>query len=412
MSTLRERPDRLRSKLNFLSDRTFWTRFESRALRYLVIVMILGAIPAVIYIPRWQVNHLWSVRQNDIKWFELANEARKTDSQIVLSMFGLIVLYMTWRRTKAADKTVAIAEQGHITDRYTKAIEQLGKMDGDKPNIEVRLGAIYALERIALDSERDFGTVLEVLTAYVRRNAPLLVSEKQEERSDEKDGKTDMDTLPSPRTDVQAILSILGKQEIAKRCQAKSLRLNLAKTDLRKADLSNGCLFEIDLRESNLEGANLTRANLRGSNLGRAQLSMAVLSEANLEGAFMVRANLSCAKLNYAYMKGALLIYASAVHAELFGAHLEEANLWSANLECAAICGSQLNQANLAHANLREAYLEGANLEGAYIRETHLQKAYLQTEQVKIAKSWEFAYYDPEFRDQLGMVKDIHSEKR
>lgn len=63
-------------------------------------------------------------------------------------------------------------EQGHITDRYTKAIEQLGKLDGDKPNIEIRLGAIYALERIARDSPRDHWTIMEVLTAYVRQNAP------------------------------------------------------------------------------------------------------------------------------------------------------------------------------------------------------------------------------------------------
>src|SRR5947209_20071799 len=40
-----------------------------------------------------------------------------------------------------------LAQQGHITDRYTKAIEQLG---ADKLN--VRLGGIYALERIAVDS--------------------------------------------------------------------------------------------------------------------------------------------------------------------------------------------------------------------------------------------------------------------
>ena len=63
-------------------------------------------------------------------------------------------------------------EQGHITDRFTKAIEQLGKLDGERPNIEVRLGAIYALERIAIDSPRDQWTIMEILTAYVRQNAP------------------------------------------------------------------------------------------------------------------------------------------------------------------------------------------------------------------------------------------------
>jgi hypothetical protein len=56
-----------------------------------------------------------------------------------------------------------VAEQGQLTERYTKAIEQLGS---DK--LDVRLGGIYALERIAADSERDHPTVVEVLSAFVR----------------------------------------------------------------------------------------------------------------------------------------------------------------------------------------------------------------------------------------------------
>ena len=51
-----------------------------------------------------------------------------------------------------------LTEQGQVTDRYTKAIEQLGS---DK--LDVRIGGIYALERVARDSARDHPTVMEVL---------------------------------------------------------------------------------------------------------------------------------------------------------------------------------------------------------------------------------------------------------
>ena len=47
-----------------------------------------------------------------------------------------------WRR-----RTHELAERGQVTDRFTKAIEQLGS---DK--LDVRIGGIYALERIARDS--------------------------------------------------------------------------------------------------------------------------------------------------------------------------------------------------------------------------------------------------------------------
>jgi hypothetical protein len=41
------------------------------------------------------------------------------------------------------------------SDRYTKAIEQLGS---DK--LDLHLGGIHALERIAVDSKRDRSTVV------------------------------------------------------------------------------------------------------------------------------------------------------------------------------------------------------------------------------------------------------------
>jgi hypothetical protein len=50
-----------------------------------------------------------------------------------------------WQR-----RTHELTEQGQVTDRYTKAIEQLGSKE-----LDVRIGGIYALERIARDSAKD-----------------------------------------------------------------------------------------------------------------------------------------------------------------------------------------------------------------------------------------------------------------
>ena len=47
-------------------------------------------------------------------------------------------------------RNFALSREGQVTDRYTKAIEQLGS---DK--LDVRIGGIYALERVARDSARD-----------------------------------------------------------------------------------------------------------------------------------------------------------------------------------------------------------------------------------------------------------------
>jgi hypothetical protein len=88
-----------------------------------IAVFAVAAVWALKEIPRWQISALaGSIAARDpVKAFELENEARKTLTQIVLGAFGLLVLWFTWRR-------VRVAEQGHITDRYTQAIEQLGKL--------------------------------------------------------------------------------------------------------------------------------------------------------------------------------------------------------------------------------------------------------------------------------------------
>jgi excisionase family DNA binding protein len=70
-------------------------------------------------------------------------------------------------------QALQVNREGQITERFTRAIDQLGATDEatGKPRLEIRLGGIYALERIARDSpKRDYSTVMEVLTAYVREN--------------------------------------------------------------------------------------------------------------------------------------------------------------------------------------------------------------------------------------------------
>ena len=83
------------------------------------------------------------------------------------------------------DRTIKAAEQGLITDRINTAVTGLGvektvkqtAPDGNvtentDANIEVRLGAVYALEPISQDSDRDHMQIMEILCAYIRTNAP------------------------------------------------------------------------------------------------------------------------------------------------------------------------------------------------------------------------------------------------
>lgn len=99
-------------------------------------------------------------------------------------------------------RTYALARAGQLTDRFSKAIEQLGQQ-----GMEVRLGAIYALERIARDSSYDHPQIFEVLTAYVRERVTL-----KPETSRPRDLVAI--TLPRPAPDIQAVLTVIGRRNL------------------------------------------------------------------------------------------------------------------------------------------------------------------------------------------------------
>src|SRR5262247_1209777 len=94
------------------------------------------------------------------------NDARVTIAQTIGGLLVLLGLYATFRNIGIARENLRVAEEGKLTERFSKAVELLGS---DK--LDVRLGGIYALERIAQDSLKDHWTVMEVLTAFVREQS-------------------------------------------------------------------------------------------------------------------------------------------------------------------------------------------------------------------------------------------------
>jgi uncharacterized protein YjbI with pentapeptide repeats len=290
----------------------------------------------IIAIPQWQAASWEGVAERkDLP--KLENDARTTLIQALGGAALLLGIYFTaktWRTT----------QEGQITDRFTKAINQLGEAGPEK--LAIRLGGVYALERIARDSERDHWPIMEVLTAYIRENAPW----KQENNLSSETQSTKNAQLPTKvATDIQAALTVLGRRTHGRR---ENGLLNLSKTDLRKADLTIADLEHVNLREAHLEGADLWDAHLQEADL----------VEVHLEGAYLVKT------------------------------HLEGANLAEAHLE----------RANLREAYLQGAYLGGACLEGAYLIETHLEGAEgLSAKQLSRALTLYRAHLDPALLEQI-----------
>ena len=188
-------------------------------------------------------------------------ELVKTLAQIALGALVVGTIYVAWRR-------VEVAKEGQITERFTRAIDQLGS-----EKMAIRLGGIYALERIAKDSEKDHWQVMEVLAAYVRENSP----------SDWSPG-TPQAFSPIP-FDIQAILEVLGRRNTE--YENPKQRLNLRMTDLRAAELEGA-----DFRRADFRLANLHNVYFKDADLSEAKLFQANIENASLEGTDLRGANL------------------------------------------------------------------------------------------------------------------------
>ncbi|HVQ96370.1 MAG TPA: pentapeptide repeat-containing protein [Mycobacteriales bacterium] len=290
---------------------------------------VLLAVPAAIFfLPRLAYPPLSTVELAGVTSVDRRIELQHARSelqaefrgQLLQGFGGLLVL----GGVIGAWQQIGIARQGQITDRFTRAIDQLGN---DAP--QIRLGGIYALERIARDSAADRWTVTVVLAAYVRDRVPWPVGSP--------DGpEHPTPTLdPHPRwlqvraNDIQAAITVLGRRPRS----PEPWNLYLSRTDLRSADLAHRRLPNTELRHANLararmvdahlEGANFTNTDLRQANLQQAHLAGAVLRRAHLQGANLCDANLRGADLRGADLTGARLD-----GADLTGVEADESTTW------------------------------------------------------------------------------------
>ncbi|MBL3567406.1 pentapeptide repeat-containing protein, partial [Rhodovulum sulfidophilum] len=248
--------------------------------------------------------------------FAPAERRSEAIRNIGLVLAGLIgVPFLVWRSI-IAQKQVKVAEQGLITDRLNKAVEGLGAEktvkrrithpDGTteieettEPNIEVRIGAIYALERISRDSDSDHVNVMEILCAYICENSHRPPSSQPPSRSEDTDAAKALSEL-TDLTDVQTALTVLGRRAESRRHleTAARYRLSLSRCNLAKCDLSGADFSPAKFAGSNLNGAFLYRSRFRDCNFTSASMKRVQGYDSIFEGAVFENANLSQAIFN------------------------------------------------------------------------------------------------------------------
>lgn len=374
-------------------------------------------------------------------WATILNPATATLGLGGLTAALLGAPFLIWG-TVLKHQTVRWQKEGHMTDRISKAVEQLGaekavKKDGveeTRPNLEVRIGAILSLERIAQDSAthdkgRDHVRVMEILCAYIRENAPA--SSAQDHPYGEweplKDDPTDEEreahmarrkerfgrmlfeglvykwaqTLPPVREDIALALKVIGRRtpaqfrvEAAWPASAKGHTIHPADTPCPRlpdepgeAPLSADALeaYRNDLRVWKKALASYTgyRLDLRNTNLQRADIAEGDFRSAHFFGARMEGANLVQARI-----EGANLREVRMEGADFWLARMEGAYLWHTRMEGADLGDAQLDGADLVEARMEGAVLRCARLIGADLEDARMEGASLWWAQMDGAEFW------------------------
>src|SRR5829696_1127253 len=162
--------DTTKEKAKKFADEADWI-FGKRTVRVLAAVVLFAVVVALLVVfLNWYVAPTKPSAKKDLVL---------AVAQILAGTALLSGLYFTWR-------TLQVNREGQITERFTRAIEQLGAThDDNSKNLELRLGGIYALERIARESEEDHWSIMEVLTAYVWQHSPRVWRPEEAQQAEE-----------------------------------------------------------------------------------------------------------------------------------------------------------------------------------------------------------------------------------
>ena len=340
--------------------------------------------------------------------------------------------FLIWRTL------IAHSQKNNERDNYNaealaKAVSLLGatsEFAGNKPlpAVEVRIGAIYALERLSQQSQYDYDRVIEILAAYVRDQCgppqEFLYSgpdpDEQEITSKTRTGRLHeycealrdwheqlRATPPAQRSDIAIALIVLFRsfetQPWGKPIEGSDppkLYSVLSGLNLQGADISDLLLTvgetstDLGLDNAAFNAASVNFVELKdghslvapvvkflpehGLMVGPRSLSGCNLTSATmklyehfprLEGATLTFANMEGAKCNSGSFRGAVLLGTNLQHIEAkrakFGLiYAKDARFNWADLEKSEFNGAYLKGTQFAMANLRDACFDGADVEG------------------------------------------------
>jgi hypothetical protein len=250
---------------------------------FLVGVIFLGALVAaglaLWYIPRRQTQG-WRNQGigNPKELAELENEAR-TSIAHALGGLGLVATlaltaYQVSETRRSSEENLRISESGQVTERLSRAIDQLSAVtEKGRPILDARIGGLYLLFRIGIDSEKDSRAIVHIIASYIRNSLGRGDSRNPDSPGSNEPCSKQQETMRhAPRADVSVALQLLS--ELA--------------TKVREEEPDAGWepgLSEVSFNGMSLGGIEFVGVGLNGTSFANADLSGAIFEGVSLDRA-------------------------------------------------------------------------------------------------------------------------------
>jgi hypothetical protein len=272
-------------------------------------MLVIMVLAMVVFLPSWLVDlDLGGSRVAPDERLTAINNARGTLLQAAAGVFLAVGAYATWRRVRINEEELQASRDGQVTERYARAVEHLGHASTD-----VRMGGLFALERISRNSPRDRDAIIAIVSAYVRGHSPWPPSDPAA------DPDADVPSLALRAYDVQAAITVLGRL----RQEETDELIRIPRTDLRNARMWGLRFDRAIVSNCALRGARLSSSVLRGADLGQSDAR-----GARFDGSDLCGANLRGADLRHSGLSGADLRESDLTGALLAGARADQATRW------------------------------------------------------------------------------------
>ncbi|MGX4733155.1 pentapeptide repeat-containing protein [Kitasatospora griseola] len=274
--------------------------------------------------------------------------------------------------TRTAVETVDLTAKGQITDRFTAAVGQLGE-----DQVAVRLGGIYALERIAQESPNNQGVIMNVLTGFLRENSKAPEVPNREAAAPETPLASTL--IPQPAhavsADIEAAALVLGRRNTSN--DPSGFTLDLTGVDLRGARLdgvnfSNAWIMSADFSGTRLRGANFSHAKLKPGEVdpatdwtskGSVNFTGAVLEGANFSDSLLVGSIFAGAWMPRSNFQKSIFATSDFRNSVVAGSDFSNSEFTSSRLN-----GSRMNSSTLSGAQFTAATVKDAELDGIDFR--------------------------------------------